>query len=94
MTKSRAEEFRAAGIYDPDAVGAPERLELLEYLDGRGVALEAMVESDRAGALAALASELPLRTPGAPLSIEAVATAAATTVDRVRRVRNAAGRSG
>jgi len=37
MTEIGAEEFRAAGIYDPDAAGAAERLELLEYLDSRGV---------------------------------------------------------
>jgi len=91
MSKLGAEDFRAAGIYTPDAVGAAERLELLEYLDSRGVALETMVESDRAGALAALASELPLRAPGPALSVQDVATAGATTVDRVRRIRLAAG---
>src|SRR5580704_15113958 len=91
MTELGAEDFRAAGIYDPDAPGAADRLELLAYLDSRGVALETLVESDRAGALAALASELPLRAPGPALSIEDVARAGATTVDRVRRVRLAAG---
>jgi adenylate cyclase len=91
MTEIGAEEFRAAGIYDPDAAGAAERLELLEYLDSRGVALDTMVESERAGSLAALASELPLRAAGAALSVQDVAAAAATTVDRVRRVRLAAG---
>jgi adenylate cyclase len=55
------------------------------------VALASMVEADRFGGLAALASELPLRVPGAPLTIDAVATRSATTADRVRRVRVAAG---
>ena len=57
----------------------------------RGVALATMVEADRAGALAALASELPLRAPGPALSVDDVATLGATTVDRVHRVRLAAG---
>lgn len=91
MPARRAEEFAEAGIYDPDAPDGAERLELLQYLDGRGVALEEMVDAARSGALAALASELPLRAPGETLAIEAVASAGATTVDRVRRVRLAAG---
>jgi adenylate cyclase len=84
-------EFLAAGLYDPDAPQSDERLELLEYLASRGVTLAAMVEANRFGGLGALASELPLHAPGDPLSTEEVATASATTVDRVRRVRVAAG---
>ncbi len=91
MTRLGAEEFGAAGLYDPGAPGAGERLELLEYLDGRGVALDAMIDADRAGGLAALASELPLRAPGDPLSAEEAAARAGSTVDRVHRLRLAAG---
>jgi adenylate cyclase len=91
MATLGVEEFRAAGLYDPDAPGSDRRLELLAYLAERGVALAAMVEADRAGGLAALASELPLRSPGEPLSVEEVAARGATTVDRVHRVRLAAG---
>jgi adenylate cyclase len=91
MARIGAAQFRAAGLYDPDAPEGAQRLELLEYLDSRGVALASMVEADRFGGLAALASELPLRVPGAPLTIDAVATRSATTADRVRRVRVAAG---
>lgn len=91
MTRLRPEEFAAAGVYDPGAPGSAERLELLHYLDERGVALGAMVESDRTGGLPALASELPLRVPGDLLSAEEVARRAATTVERVHRIRLAAG---
>jgi adenylate cyclase len=91
MVKLRAEDFEEAGIYDPADPGSADRLELLEYLETRGVALEAMVEADRSGGLVALASELPLRAPGDPLSVEEVAARAHTTVDRVRRVRLASG---
>jgi len=91
MAKLGAEEFQAAGIYDPAAPGGADRLELLEHLASRGVTVTAMVEADRFGGLVALASELPLRAPGEPLSVEEVALRSASTPDRVRRVRVAAG---
>jgi class 3 adenylate cyclase len=91
MTRAGAEEFQAAGIYDPEAEGSAERLELLQYLDERGVPLATMVDAHRAAGLGALASELPLRAPGEPLSVEQVAARASSTVDRVHRVRLAAG---
>jgi len=91
MTGVGAEEYEAAGLYDPEAPEGTERLELLRYLTGRGVALSTMVEADRAGGLGALASELPLRAPGDPLSVEEVAAHSGSSVDRVHRVRLAAG---
>jgi adenylate cyclase len=91
MTRLRPEELRAAGVYDPDDPGGAERLELLRYLEERGVALDTMVEANRAGGLAALVSELPLRAPGDPLSVEEVAGRAGSSVARVHRVRLAAG---
>ena len=50
-----------------------------------------MVDAHRVGGLGALASELPLRAPDEPLSVEDVAARASSTVDRVHRVRLAAG---
>ena len=91
MARASAAQFQAAGIYDPAAADGAERLELLQHLDEQGVGLAAMVEAHRSGGLVALASELPLRAPGDPLSIEEVATRSACSVDRVRRVRVAAG---
>jgi hypothetical protein len=35
-----AAEFEAAGLYDPQAPNAPDRLELLEWLAARGVTVE------------------------------------------------------
>jgi adenylate cyclase len=87
MAMPDAEEFAAAGIYDPDAPDSAERLELLCYLQEQGVAISTMIGADPV----ALASEIPLRAPGDPVSIEEVAQRAGTTVDRVRRVRLAAG---
>ena len=91
MAKLGAAQFRAVGLYDPDAPDAAQRLELLEYLDSRGVAVAAMIAADRFAGLGALASELPLRVPGDPLSIDDVAARSAATPDRVRRVRVASG---
>ncbi len=91
MSTPGGEEFATAGIFDPAAPDATERLELLNYLAERGVALATMVDAERSGGLAALASELPLRAAGDPLPIDEVARRAHSTVDRVRRVRVAAG---
>ena len=92
MASAGAEEFASGGHLRPRrARGRPSASSSWRYLDDRGVALAAMVEADRAGGLGALASELPLRAPGEPLSVEEVAARGATTVDRVRRVRLAAG---
>jgi adenylate cyclase len=91
VTRAGAGEFEAAGIYDPEAAGSAERLELLQYLAERGVPLATMVDAHRTGGLGALASELPLRAPGETVGVEDVAVRASSTVDRVRRVRLAAG---
>jgi len=91
MAKPGAEEFETAGLYRPSSPGAHDRLELLDYLASGGATLAAMVDADRFGGLVALASELPLRSPGDPLSVEEVAARSASTPDRVRRVRVAAG---
>ena len=44
-------EFEAAGLYDPGASGAADRLALLEWLAARGVPLARMQEAARRGAL-------------------------------------------
>jgi adenylate cyclase len=53
-------DFQAAGLYDPSAPNAAERLELLEWLGGRGVTLERMKEAASRGLLTALAGDLEL----------------------------------
>ena len=83
-------DFSAAGLYDPAAPDAPERLALLEHLAARGVSLDQMREYDDAGSLHAAASDGSVR-PGAPRSIEQVAAAAGITVDLLRRVVAASG---
>ena len=38
-------EFEAAGLYDPAAPGAADRLALLQWLAAQGATLERMVEA-------------------------------------------------
>ena len=90
-TKPDTSTFEASGLYDPDAPDAAERLELLQYLRDRGIAVEHMVSADRAGRLLALSAEVELSTPRDTLTIEDVAARSGSTVDRVLRIRMAGG---
>lgn len=56
-------EWQQAGLYDPDAPAAADRLALLEFLDSLGCTLDEMVVSDRQGRLFALSGDRVIR-PG------------------------------
>jgi len=56
-------EFQAAGLYDPAAPKAGERLELLEWLAGRGLTIDQMQQADARGQLLFIAGFVSLR-PG------------------------------
>src|SRR2546428_2093855 len=83
-------EFEAAGLYDPAAPEAADRLALLQWLAAQGVTLEQMVEARRHGSLAGLAGDLTLR-PGERLPLADVAAAAGMSPARIERIRLAAG---
>jgi len=83
-------EFEAAGLYDPTAADAPERLALLAHLAEQGVSIDAMRRADAVGSLHSAASDSTVR-PGEPRTIEQVAEAAGLSVDLLRRVVVAAG---
>lgn len=85
-----AADFIAAGLYDPAAPGAAERLALLEHLATQGVSLEQMQAAAANESLHAAASDGSVR-PGEPRSIDEVAAAAGLGVDQLRRVIAAAG---
>lgn len=55
-------EFEVAGLYDPNAPDAPERLSLLTVLVDRGATLAEIRQADAAGRLPGFAFELALRT--------------------------------
>ena len=84
-------EFAAAGLYDPDAPNAAERLELLELLAAQGVPLAHMVRTSEPEELVALAAQRPLVGGGELMTVEQVAAAAGTSIDRVMRLRTASG---
>lgn len=59
-----AHDFQAAGLYDPQAPGATDRLALLNFLLEYDVTIEEMVEADREGRLDFLATESLIRPSG------------------------------
>ena len=78
--------LRAAGLYDPDAPTATDRLALLQYLDERGATVAQMVEADAEGVLYALSSYLAAFAPAERIPLAEVAERSGATVDRVRRL--------
>lgn len=81
----------AAGVYDPDAVGAEERRSVLEYLTERGATLEQLTEAHRLGSLPAVAGDLVMGLPRATLSVSELAERCGIPVERVQRIFLAAG---
>jgi len=84
----RAEDYAAAGLYDPDAPNAPDRLELLRWLSERGVTVEQMIERGRA--LSGLAGDLALR-PGRRISAREISSRLELPVEDVLSLALAAG---
>jgi adenylate cyclase len=82
--------YQAAGLYDPDAPDAADRLALLEHLDAHDVPIELMIRSNAIGSLHAAATDARIR-PGAVISVERVAERAGVSVELVRAVSLAAG---
>ncbi len=85
-------DFEAAGLYDPAAPEAADRLALLQWLAAQGATLEQMAEAQRQGSrsLIGLAGDLALR-PGADLTLAEVAAAAGMPPSAIERIRLAAG---
>ena len=85
------DELVAAGLYDPAAADANERLNLLRVLEGRGGTIEQMTHADRGGRLQRLAAELLVYGDVQRLTADEVATAAGVDVERFRQLWRAAG---
>jgi adenylate cyclase len=77
-----AAELEAAGLYDPAAPDAGERLAFLEWLAAQGASIEQMVAARQAGALSALGADLQLR-PGPRLTARDVAARTGVALDDV-----------
>lgn len=69
---NRRDEWEAAGIYDPAAPDAEQRLELLEWLAAQGIGTAEMVDACARGQLNALAGDRKLR-PGRRMTVHEVA---------------------
>jgi adenylate cyclase len=95
MDEREESSFQDAGLYDPAADDAPERLALLKHLRERGVTIEEMAGADRVTPyLATLAADRILLDVGNVLSAQQVAQQTGSSVERVLRVRLACGLPG
>lgn len=85
-----ASDYQAAGLYDPDAENAADRLALLDWLAGRGFTLDEMKAAHAAHRLTAMAGDGVIR-PGELFSLEEVAERADVSVEEIERIRRAVG---
>lgn len=86
-----AAAWEEAGLYDPRAPAAAERLELLRYLVGLGATLEEMQEAARGRRLPALAGTLVRRVGGPRRTPAELAAAGIADLETVGRIWGAAG---
>ena len=84
-------EFQAAGLYDPTAPDAADRLALLEWLANHGHTIEQMVDAMQAGTLWAMAGDLALRPPAVRITLAAMAARLGMPPDRLESIVLAAG---
>jgi class 3 adenylate cyclase len=80
-----AEEFEAAGLYDPRAPNAAERLELLQWLAARGATLAQMQDALRHGWLTGLGGDLVLH-PGERYTLDEAAQMSGLPAERLREL--------
>ena len=80
-----------AGLYDPAAVGAQERLELLAFLTEQGCSVDEMVVAHSKGRLFALAGDRLIRPDRDRYDLHEVAEIVGQPVERVRALWRAFG---
>lgn len=85
-----AGEFQGAGLYDPDAPDAADRLALLEHLEAAGVSIPEMLAALEQGSLHAALTDTLIR-PGRAMSAEEVSAEVGISVDLLHRITLAAG---
>ena len=83
-------EFEAAGLYDPKAPNAAERLEALRWLAAQGATIEQMMDARRRGVQLGAAGDRALR-PTPTLTAEDVAARIGVAAEQVRAITLAAG---
>src|SRR5579864_7718922 len=77
--------WQRAGLYNPDAPGASERLELLEHLAAGGITLDDMVRANDEGTLITSLSDKVLRGERT-LTVAELAERLGEPVERVERI--------
>ncbi|MFN8545588.1 MAG: adenylate cyclase regulatory domain-containing protein [Candidatus Binatia bacterium] len=82
--------YQEAGLYDPAAPNAPDRLALLEWFANRGVSVERMARALREGRLVSLAGDL-ITHEHLTLTLPEVAARAGMTPERIEAICLAAG---
>jgi adenylate cyclase len=87
-----AAEYERAGVYDPAASNAADRLALLEFLAAQGVSLDEMVAACAEHELVAAAGDRAIR-PGRTMTLDEVAARSGLSADQVLDVVLAAGGS-
>ena len=83
-------EFETAGLYDPDAPGATNRLALLEWLVEEGATLGQLVEADAVDGLVTLAAKLAWHA-GEGLTLGELAAQAGLAPEQVEQLRTVVG---
>lgn len=83
------DDYRARGLYDPDAPDAPARPELLDYLTGLGATLDEMEFADRYAHITYVPVLLAVRS--GPWTLHQLAARAEATPDEIREVWRALG---
>lgn len=83
-------DFEAAGLYDPHAPNAAERLALLEWAVAQGITLAQLVRANAERQLLGLAGDLALRR-GERLTLADVAAASGLPLARLHELRLATG---
>jgi class 3 adenylate cyclase len=86
-----ASELEAAGLYDPDAPRAAERLALLDYLRERGASLDELVVANRLGRLPGVAGDLVRKDHAERLTARELSARVGFSLDQLRPVWRAAG---
>jgi adenylate cyclase len=85
-----ASDYQAAGLYDPDAENAADRLALLEWLSAEGMTLDEMVDAHARQWLPGILAQRVLR-PGKRLTLAELAGHAGITIQEADRLRRAVG---
>jgi class 3 adenylate cyclase len=84
-------ELQAAGLYDPDAPNAADRLALLEWILDHGIAVEEIAATACSdGSLTGIVADRVVR-PGARLTFEEAAARSDITVEQARQIVQASG---